>query len=68
MEAIRVQATVGKNGTLAIPQLVEGEQVEVIVLRSEAANKPKLEGGWAKGKIHFLQGFDDPIPGLEEYK
>lgn len=66
MEAIRIQTTVGKNGTFAIPQLVEGEFVEIIVLRQE---KPRVERefGWAKGKIHILPGFDDPIPGMEEY-
>lgn len=68
MEAIRVQTTVGKNGILAIPQLIEGESVEVIVLRESPAPKPAREFGWAKGKIHILPGFDDPIPGMEEYR
>lgn len=67
MEAIRVQTTVGKNGILAIPELVEGESVEVIVLRGASKSKPAREGGWAKGKIHIMPGFDDPIPGMEEY-
>lgn len=67
MEAIRIQTTVGKGGILAIPQLVEGESVEVIVLREGSVPKPKREGGWAKGMIHFMPGFDDPIPGMEDY-
>ena len=72
MEAIRIETTVGKDGTLAIPQLKEGEEVEVIVLRKPKrakpeAKKPVREGGWAKGWVKILPGFDDPIPGMEEY-
>lgn len=67
MEAIRIQATVGKDGILAIPQLKAGEKVEVIVLRQSQAETPKRAGGWAKGWVHILPGFDDPIPGMDEY-
>ena len=67
MEAIRIETIVGKNGVLAIPQLVEGEKVEVIVLRQPQTTKPRRKGGWAKGWVRILPGFDDPIPGMEEY-
>ena len=37
MEAIRIETTVAKDGILSIPELREGEQVEVIVYDSEAS-------------------------------
>lgn len=72
MEAIHIETTVGKGGTLVIPELKEGEKVEVTVLRKPKrakakAKKPVRELGWAKGWVHILPGFDDPIPGMEEY-
>lgn len=67
MEAIRIETTVGKDGILAIPQLVEGEKVEVIVLRHAPQSLSERELGWAKGWVRILPGFDDPIPGMEEY-
>lgn len=67
MEAIRIETTVGKDGILSIPQLREGERVEVIILRQPQTDGAKREGGWAKGWVHIMPGFDDPIPGMEEY-
>lgn len=67
MEAIRIETTVGKDGVLSIPQLKEGERVEVIILRQPQTEGSKREGGWAKGWVHIMPGFDDPIPGMEEY-
>lgn len=71
MEAIRLETTVGKDGILAIPELREGERVEVIVLRQKNATKTektaKRRAGWAKGWVHIGPDFDDPIPGMEEY-
>jgi hypothetical protein len=67
VEAIRIQTTVGKDGTLVVPELREGESVEVIVLR-QPVTSGRRRGGWAEGWVHILPGFDDPIPGLEELK
>lgn len=66
MEPIRIEATVAKDGMLLIPQLKAGDEVEVIVHRKPKKKKIR-RGGWAKGKIKILPGFDDPIPGMEEY-
>lgn len=67
MEAIRIETTVVKDGIITIPQLKAGERVEVIVLRQPQLDTAKREGGWAKGWVHIQPGFDDPIPGMEEY-
>jgi len=67
MEAIRFETTVGKGGAVLLPEFQEGEQVEVIVLKLASKPKPARQGGWAEGKIRILPGFDDPIPGMEDY-
>ncbi len=67
MEAIRFETTVGHEGIVHLPDVTEGERVEVIVLKLHAATKPRRKGGWAEGKIRILPGFDDPIPGMEDY-
>jgi len=50
-----------------LPGVQEGDRVEVIVLKLPAEVKPRRKGGWMEGKIQILPGFDDPIPGMEEY-
>lgn len=67
MEAIRFKTTVGQGGSVIIPDAVVGEQVELIVLKLSPPTKPARKGGWAKGKIQILPGFDNPIPGMEEF-
>jgi starvation-inducible outer membrane lipoprotein len=67
VEAIRFETTVGQGGTLTVPNVEEGERVEVIVLKLGPAKKPVRKGGWIKGKIVVHPGFDDPVPGMEEY-
>ena len=68
MEAIRLETTVRDDGSLLVPELEIGEQVEVIVLRTGRRDTPNRIGGWAKGKIRIMPGFDDPIPGMEDYQ
>lgn len=67
MEAIRFETTVGKDGAVLLPQVQEGDHVEVIVLKIASKPSSRRQGGWAEGKIRILPGFDDPIPGMEEY-
>jgi hypothetical protein len=72
MEARKIQfeTVVGQDGTIRLPNVNPGERVEIIVLPLTDARKelPLNEfGGWAKGKIKILPGFDDPIPGMEDY-
>jgi hypothetical protein len=67
VEAIRFETTVGHEGTVRLPEVKEGERVEVIVLRLPPDLKSRREGGWMKGKITIHPGFDDPIPGMEDY-
>lgn len=67
MEAIRFETTVGKGGAELLPKVQEGEQFEVIVLKVAPKSKAPRKGGWAEGKIRILPGFDDPIPGMEDY-
>ena len=67
MEAIRFETTVGKGGFVLLPEVHEGEQVEVIVLKLAPKPQPVRLGGWAEGKVRMLPGFDDPIPGMEDY-
>ena len=69
---IRATVQVGENGRIEIPasELEAGTTAEVIVLVPEVAEAELSAaefGGWAKGKIKILPGFDDPIPGMEEY-
>ncbi len=67
MEAIRLETVVRKDGSILVPSLVEGEQVEVIVLRNGGGTPAKRIGGWAHGRIRIQPNFDDPIPGMEDY-
>ena len=67
MEAIRVETTVGMDGILSIANLLPGETVEVIVLRQSSTPGSPRELGWAKDWVRILPGFDDPIPGMEDY-
>lgn len=67
MEAIRLETAVGKGGAVLLPEVQDGEQVEVIVLTLAPKPNPVRQGGWAEGKIRMLSGFDDPIPGMEDY-
>ena len=68
MEAIRIETSVGMDGVLAIPNLLAGERVEVIVLRQGSPPpSPARELGWAKDWVRIMPGFDDPIPGMEDY-
>jgi hypothetical protein len=67
MEAIRVETTVGMDGKLSIANLLPGERVEVIVLRQLPTPVSPRELGWAKDWVRILPGFDDPIPGMEDY-
>jgi len=68
MEAIRLETTVREDGSVLVSELEAGEQVEIIVLRTGKARHPERIGGWAKGWVKILPGFDDPIPGMEEYE
>jgi len=68
MEAIRLEATAREDGSVLVSELEAGEQVEIIVLRKGRGPHQERVGGWAKGKIRMLPGFDDPIPGMEEYE
>ncbi|MEZ0325575.1 MAG: hypothetical protein ACAH95_06695 [Fimbriimonas sp.] len=68
MEAIRLEATVRKDGSVLIPDLEEGERVELIVLRMQKPGRQIRQGGWAKGRVKILPGFDDPIPGMTDCK
>jgi hypothetical protein len=67
MEAIRFETTIGEEGIVRVPDMKEGDRVEVIVLKLPPEIRPRRKGGWAEGKITMLPGFDDPIPGMEEY-
>jgi hypothetical protein len=67
MEAIRLETTVARDGSILLTDLQAGEEVEVIVLRKGSKASFAHPGGWAKGKIRMLAGFDDPIPGINEY-
>jgi hypothetical protein len=67
MEAIRIETTVSQDGVLLVPDLKVGDQVEVIVLRKESPSPVSRQGGWAKGKLKIQPGFDDPVPGMEDY-
>lgn len=70
-QAIRKTVQVGENGRveLTVPELAAGTTAEVIVLVPEASPNQErpTRHGWLKGKIKILPGFDDPIPGMEEY-
>lgn len=57
-----------------IERLPPGKKKEIEALIDEALNtgdqaEPKKirKAGFAKGSIKMLPGFDDPIPGMEEY-
>lgn len=67
MEAIRFETTVDQDGIVQVPDLKAGDHVEVIVLRLSPPQVRMRKSGWAKGKVKILPGFDDPIPGMEEY-
>ncbi len=67
MEAIRIETRISQEGLVFVPDLKVGEEVEVIVLRKGVVATGERELGWAKGKIKILPGFDDPIPGMEDY-
>jgi len=68
MEAIRLDLTVETDGIINVPEVKQGDKVEVIVLRHKTHDQPvPRQFGWLKGKIRILPGFDDPIPGMEEY-
>ena len=66
MDAIRLETTISEAGIVHVPDLAVGEHVEVIVLRIAAESPAVRKGGWAKGRVKILPGFDDPIPGLED--
>jgi hypothetical protein len=68
MDAIQITTTVGQNGQIFVPNLIAGELVEVIILRKSKSQAIVRKGGWAKGQIKILPGFDDPIPGMDEYQ
>jgi hypothetical protein len=67
VRAIKYETIVQEDGRVYIPGLKAGERVEVIVLFRERGVHAKRTGGWAKGKVHFADNFDDPIPGMEDY-
>jgi hypothetical protein len=62
---------VGDEGviTVRLPELKEGQKVEVTVT-TEGHEAPHAERrlGWLKGKVNLMPNFDDPIPGIEEYR
>jgi hypothetical protein len=66
VEAIRFETTVGHEGVVHLPDVKEGERVEVIVLKLPAIAKPHRKGGWIKGKITIHSDFDETIPGMED--
>ena len=66
VEAIRFETTVGQDGVVHLPDVKEGQRVEVIVLKLPSAATPRRKGGWMKGKITIHDDFDAPIPGMEE--
>jgi len=68
MEAIRFETTVGQEGTIHLPDMKEGDRVEVTFLKLEAPPRPRRKGGWIKGPIILHPDFDDPIPGMEDYE
>ena len=67
--AIRFETVAEEDGLVRVPGVLAGEKVEVIVLRVEEPKPQERQPlyGWLKGKIKILPGFDDPIPGMEEY-
>ncbi|MGV3616518.1 MAG: hypothetical protein ACO1SV_14415 [Fimbriimonas sp.] len=67
MEAIRIETTIAEDGVVHVPELKVGEHVEVIVLRIPSTEPRNRQGGWAKDRIKIHPGFDDPIPGMEDY-
>ena len=67
IEPIRFETMVRREGMVPLPDVEEGERVGIIVLELPNQFQPQRRGGWAEGKIQILPGFDDPIPGMEEY-
>lgn len=68
--ATKLETVIQSDGVILFPGVKAGDKVEVIVLhqaRPVPQTKPRLYG-WLKGKIEILPGFDDPIPGMEEYR
>ncbi len=68
VEAIRFETTVGHEGIVHLPEVQEGDRVEVIVLKLKPEVRARRKGGWIKGKITIHPDFDDPIPGMEDYQ
>lgn len=68
VEAIRFETTVGQEGIVRLPDVCPGERVEIIVLKLSNETVCRRQGGWIKGKITIHPDFDDPIPGMEEYR
>ena len=68
MEAFRFETEVGREGVVRLPDVQEGDRVELIVLRLSPKSTPRRTRGWMKGYMTVGPDFDDPIPGLEEYQ
>jgi hypothetical protein len=61
-QPLKYETIVKEDGKLEAPGVKVGDHVEVIVRYKETvAPLNKREGGWAKGKVRILPGFDDPI-------
>lgn len=62
------------DGAVIVPDeplpLLPGEKVRVTIERdnSEKLSPPRRQAGGLKGKIRIDEGFDDPLPDLNEYK
>ena len=67
MDAIRFEATVEQGGVVHIPEVREGDRVEVIVLKLASAAPTRRQTGWMRGKMTIHPDFDSPIPGIEDY-
>jgi hypothetical protein len=52
---------------LSIPELEAGTVVDVTISAPRSKHIDR-EPGTAKGLLKILPGFDDPIPGFEDYR
>lgn len=62
----KASQVVGQGGRieLLIPELHEGERVEVSVRRDEESAPDQRPLGILKGRVEIMPGFDDPIEGF----
>jgi hypothetical protein len=63
------EVAVGSGGriVLTLPELSEGEIVDIRVVTREVKTKIIPQLGRLKGKMVIHDNFDDPIPGFEGY-